>query len=218
MTLLDASGQPVSNPAANLTALYATIGAVRVNGNVGQNPIRLQIANGAGGDAIIPPTVAKRITLSVSISQNAPLDQIAIAVLDTSGVFLRNTLSGERVALNEGDFTGERLHSHDLTLMSSDFQEFVHNYPNPFRAGSEDTRIAYSMPSDGTVSVKIYSLTGAMVWEAQFGPGDPQGRAGPQEIQWDGLNMNGEIVRNGVYVCQLEAGGQTAQFKIAVAK
>jgi hypothetical protein len=30
--------------------------------------------------------------------------------------------------------------------------------------------------------------------------------------------MQGEVVRNGVYVCVLSAGGQSTKFRIAVAK
>jgi len=52
--------------------------------------------------------------------------------------------------------------------------------------------------------------------------GDTGGTGAPEgtwhEIPWNGRNDRGELVRNGVYMCKVEAGSQSALFKIAVAK
>ena len=94
----------------------------------------------------------------------------------------------------------------------------MHNDPNPFRAGAQDTRIAYVMDRAGSVSVRIYAIDGSLVYEENIPAGDARAQAGPQETTWDGRNGQGEVVRNGVYVCVLNAGGRTAKFRIAVAK
>ncbi|HEX5132815.1 MAG TPA: FlgD immunoglobulin-like domain containing protein, partial [Candidatus Krumholzibacteria bacterium] len=100
----------------------------------------------------------------------------------------------------------------------SNFEEYVHNYPNPFRAGSQATKIAYFLERAAPVSLKIYALTGELVWEEAIAGGDARAQAGPQETQWDGRNSNGDVVRNGVYVCVISAGSKSTRFRIAVAK
>jgi hypothetical protein len=94
----------------------------------------------------------------------------------------------------------------------------VHNYPNPFKAGLESTRISYYLERDSRVTLKIYTLDGKLVFERTFSEQDPQGRLGLREILWDGKNGNSDVVLNGVYICKLEAAGVNATFKIAVAK
>lgn len=94
----------------------------------------------------------------------------------------------------------------------------VHNYPNPFKAGLESTRISYYLDRDSRVTVKIYTIDGRLVLARTFSDQDPQGRQGLREILWDGKNGDGELVLNGVYICRLEATGVGATFKIAVAK
>jgi flagellar hook assembly protein FlgD len=56
------------------------------------------------------------------------------------------------------------------------------------------------------------------VYEENIPSGDARAQAGPQETTWDGRNGKGEVVRNGVYVCVVDAGGRSAKFRIAVAK
>jgi flagellar hook assembly protein FlgD len=106
--------------------------------------------------------------------------------------------------------------------MSSQFDEYVHNYPNPFRAGSESTKICYFLKRDSAVTIKIYDLAGHLVWTRNIGAGDAAGAGSAEgvyhEIPWNGRNDRGELVRNGVYMCKVEAGSQSALFKIAVAK
>ena len=106
--------------------------------------------------------------------------------------------------------------------MSGDFEEYVHNYPNPFKAGSEETRIAYFMTVDAPVNIRIFDLMGNLVWSKDISAGDP-GATGSEprtwcEVFWDGRNDKGQLVRNGVYLCRIQAGSRSATFKIAVAK
>jgi len=108
--------------------------------------------------------------------------------------------------------------SGSLVILSSNFQEYAHNYPNPFSAGNVETKIAYFLDAPANVTLKIYDITGELVHEESIASGDPRAQAGPQETTWDGRNDKGEVVRNGVYVCMLNAGGKSAKFRIAVAK
>jgi flagellar hook assembly protein FlgD len=103
-------------------------------------------------------------------------------------------------------------------ILSSNFDEYVHNYPNPFQAGAQVTRIAYFLEQPANVSIQIYALTGELVWEQRISSSEPGGQPGTKEAQWDGRNGSGNVVNNGVYVCVLTAGSQSTKFRIAVAK
>ena len=80
------------------------------------------------------------------------------------------------------------------------------------------TRIAYFLDSPASVSIRIFDLTGQLVYDRQYSIGEAGTSAGPQEVEWDGRNMKGTLVRNGIYVCRITAGSNSATFKIAVAK
>ena len=104
-------------------------------------------------------------------------------------------------------------------IVPRDLETSFSNYPNPFAAGDEVTYITYNLPSDSPVTIKIYTLIGKLVWTEEFPLGSSETEAGIlQRVTWDGRNQDGEIVRNGIYVCKIEAGDYTAMTKIAVAK
>lgn len=81
----------------------------------------------------------------------------------------------------------------------------ITSYPNPFHPGEAPTTIAYKLAADARVTVKIYSLSGAEVMNRVLEMGDTGGRAGLNEIQWDGRNGGGDIVASGGYVLLLQA-------------
>ena len=64
------------------------------------------------------------------------------------------------------------------------------------------------MDRAGSVSIRIYALDGSLVYEENISSSDARAQTGPQETTWDGRNGKGEVVRNGAYVCVLNAGGQ----------
>jgi hypothetical protein len=83
----------------------------------------------------------------------------------------------------------------------------ITNFPNPFHPNEAPTTIAYKLAGDALVSMRIYSLSGALVFETQFAAGGPGGTVGLNSIQWDGRNGNGQFVSTGGYVCVVEAQG-----------
>ena len=98
---------------------------------------------------------------------------------------------------------------------------YLTNYPNPFHPGESSTTIAYKLSDNATVTLKIFTLTGGLVFEKSFTPGTQGGRAGLNEVAWDGRNGKGTIVSSGGYVLRIEAAGQgetlhTMTRKIAV--
>ncbi|HXV12813.1 MAG TPA: hypothetical protein VEC56_01275 [Candidatus Krumholzibacteria bacterium] len=100
---------------------------------------------------------------------------------------------------------------------------YITNYPNPFHPGEAPTTIAYKLADNANVTVKIYTLTGGLVFETSFASGMPGGRTGLNEFVWDGRNGRGEIVASGGYVLDVQAAGtgetlHTMRRKIAVVR
>ncbi len=89
------------------------------------------------------------------------------------------------------------------------------NFPNPFRAGSENTRLAYKLDQAGTVTLRIMTLTGKPVRKIVS---NETRNAGLNMDSWDGRNNSGQTVLNGVYIAVLEASGKTVTRYVAVAK
>ncbi len=72
------------------------------------------------------------------------------------------------------------------------------NYPNPF---NPSTRIQYTLPEAGYVTLKIYRIDGQLVKTIQ----DDYQAAGLYEKVWDGRNDHGTKVSSGVYFYRLSA-------------
>ena len=90
----------------------------------------------------------------------------------------------------------------------SDFY-LLRSYPNPFNA---TTTIQYNVQNVGKTSLKIYSVTGALVRtlvESNLQPAEYQ-------IQWDGRDEAGVPVATGLYICQLRSGNAVSAIKIAL--
>ena len=83
------------------------------------------------------------------------------------------------------------------------------NFPNPFAAGNEVTRIRYILTQDSRVTIRIYTLLGDLVSVKEFSPGSTGGMGNPlgytNEITWDGKNDSQSTVANGVYIMEIRA-------------
>jgi len=91
-------------------------------------------------------------------------------------------------------------------------QEKPFNVPNPFNPDTEETKICYYLDEDDDVKIKLFTLTGDLVYSWENIPG----RKGLNQESWDGRNEKGRIVENGGYICLIEAGGEKQKCKIAV--
>jgi hypothetical protein len=78
------------------------------------------------------------------------------------------------------------------------------NYPNPFRPKhGEKTTIAYALTVNDEVTLYIYDITGTLILKRVYASGITGGKAGYNEITWDGINDFGEIVQNGVFLYRI---------------
>ena len=85
------------------------------------------------------------------------------------------------------------------------------NYPNPF---NPDTRIRYTLPEAGLVTLKIYRIDGELVRTIQ----DDYQSAGVYEKVWDGRNDHGTIVSSGVYFYRICANNFVQVKKMVLLK
>lgn len=83
------------------------------------------------------------------------------------------------------------------------------NRPNPF---SQSTTIRFALPVASRVRLDIFDTQGRRVRTLA----DGQWAAGYQNVDWDKRNESGGIVRPGVYLYRLTAGGYRAQKKMVL--
>ena len=103
-----------------------------------------------------------------------------------------------------------------LTLLLPKETALLANYPNPF---NPETWIPYQLEKPAEVTLRIYSVTGALVRTLALGH-QPAGmyHNRSRAAYWDGRNSVGEHVASGVYFYTLTAGDFTATQKLLIRK
>lgn len=85
------------------------------------------------------------------------------------------------------------------------------NYPNPF---NPETTIAYSVPSSGPTTLKIYNLKGQVVRTLV----SDIRTAGNHKVVWNGKDDNGASVASGMYFYRVSNAGKNITRKMLLAK
>jgi hypothetical protein len=85
------------------------------------------------------------------------------------------------------------------------------NYPNPFNPSAI---IRYDVAEPGPVSLRVYSVTGALVKVLEERPRD----RGRYEVAWNGEDDRGEPVSSGVYFYRLTVPGFSQTRKIVLVR
>ncbi len=179
----------------------------------------------SAGDAAEPWAVVSDVALTdstVVLTGATPLEIPAATTitLPLRARFRDGTQGGLRLGFAEGDveatqpndgagtvrvrpapgtafpFWTEAGHFSDLSLEAS----YI-NFPNPFAAGREATAFAFMLAHPADVSLRIYSARGDGVVTLLNSVALPAGLH--QDIAWDGRNGQGQTVRNGVYLAEL---------------
>jgi hypothetical protein len=89
----------------------------------------------------------------------------------------------------------------------------AYNYRNPFKPLSGDpgwntTNIMYNLNVEATITIIIYDLTGQEVYRNTFGAGTEGGRAGINQVAWNGRSIFGDVVGNGMYLYKIISGNK----------
>jgi len=93
------------------------------------------------------------------------------------------------------------------TAGSATIQGFPLNYPNPFDPGSQTTNIGYTLSKPANITVNIFNQVGNLVVKVSASANQDGGRAGYNEITWDGRATSGDYVGNGIYIYLITANG-----------
>ena len=78
-------------------------------------------------------------------------------------------------------------------------QDFVQNWPNPFRARTE---VRFSLSQRSHVKLGVFDLAGREVATLADGPWD----AGSHAVSWTGRTASGAAARGGVYFVRMSGG------------
>jgi len=81
------------------------------------------------------------------------------------------------------------------------------NYPNPFNPAIQTTSIGYSLSKDANITLSIFDLHGSLISRNSYSAGQNGGKAGYNEVTWDGKNTSGSVVGNGIYIYLLVSDG-----------
>jgi hypothetical protein len=84
-------------------------------------------------------------------------------------------------------------------------------FPNPF---NPSTKIQFSMPAEGLVTLRIYNLQGQLVRDLLH----EQRPAGTHTVTWDGRDDRGIVAASGIYFVRLESGKQMKINKLTLVR
>lgn len=122
----------------------------------------------------------------------------------------RNLLSGSyKYRLKQIDFNGNYNYyelSNEVVIGVPDKFSLNQNYPNPFNPA---TKIGYNIAAGGSVSLKVFDITGHEVKTIVNGF---------KEAGYYTAEFNGSELSNGIYFCRLESGNFNATMKMILLK
>ncbi len=82
----------------------------------------------------------------------------------------------------------------------------ISNFPNPFHPNEGPTTITYKLSQDARVTMRLFTLSGTLVFQREYAPGENQGALENEyEVEWDGRNGEGQFVASGGYILYVEA-------------
>jgi hypothetical protein len=150
------------------------------------------------GQAPLPALNTYRIVVSA-------IDRLEdIKSNQAGGAYIRKAADGE-YAMKV--FTSEELVAVPETEQG--YFSLYANYPNPF---GQHTFIDYELPVSAHVSLEIFDLNGRLVRQLV----NQSQAAGRYSICWYGDDPSGNLLRNGTYVCRLQAGTYTGSLTMVI--
>ncbi|UCG51008.1 MAG: hypothetical protein JSW58_12505 [Candidatus Latescibacterota bacterium] len=154
---------------------------------------------------IVPSTKTDTLTLWVDIDARRENTTFRFVVEDTSSTSLIDIVTGGPVTAGTIDNSGYPLKSAFAHLLGTKMEAGFTNFPNPFAAGKESTRITYFLEQPSQVKLTLYTIFGELVRTVLDAHRPQSGLY--QDTEWDGRNGDGDIVSNGVYYLVLEIKG-----------
>ncbi|MFA5098208.1 MAG: SBBP repeat-containing protein [Candidatus Margulisiibacteriota bacterium] len=76
-------------------------------------------------------------------------------------------------------------------------------HPNPYDPSSGNARITYNLEKDSAIALYIFGINGRLVLKKEFLSGSNGGKAGFNDVAWDGKDDFGNELGNGVYAVRI---------------
>jgi hypothetical protein len=176
--------------------------SVQIQDGGGSIPVTLSfLAQAVQIDFADPPALDEDgsidMNLAVRIKSDPQVRIFSARIGSASDVQCSDEMTGNPVAVNPSGGTAFPYLSGRSALLGNDMAQAFANYPNPFVASREKTTITFYLPSDGVVTLKLYTIGGRPV--KTLLNGDRRTAGLHQDVAWDGMNTNGKAVLNGVY-------------------
>ncbi|MEO0330378.1 MAG: T9SS type A sorting domain-containing protein, partial [Bacteroidota bacterium] len=141
------------------------------------------------------------LTISTPMTLKAPVGVVKIGTSEGSNArSIQPSLSAE-LFMNDGESLLEEWEDESVKTIS------LQSFPNPF---THQTELHYTLTDDSPVVVKVYDMMGqevqTLVEEEQL--------KGAHHLQWDGHNQQGKTMPPGIYIMQLNTGGETSSVRV----
>jgi hypothetical protein len=150
--------------------------------------------------------------LNIRTVEEPALEVFSMQIAGQDDISCSDETTGGAVTVSASQGYSFPFGSGRAALLLQDVERAFSNYPNPFVAGLERTRITFYMPYDGTVALKVYTITGRPVTSLLDGEYRVSGLH--QDVFWDGDNGRGDTVLNGVYYLLLQIGGGGREYEL----
>jgi len=169
------------------------------------------------GGFTLQPGTTRDLSLVLDLAGSIKESKFRFAVADATSVVLSDDATGGPVTATSD--SGFPLATQYAAVLSTDANGAFTNYPNPFAAGRESTRVTFFLDQPSAVTLRLFTLWGDPVTTLASGVRMSAGLH--QDVTWDGRNGSGDTVNNGVYYLLLDiapdAGTpQTLRRKVAV--
>ena len=161
-------------------------------------------------------------TLKVSSDENTNFGPVEVAAMDSTGTGTMDLITTHMRTNSIKVFDQTLIPTLTPTLTPTPLSKpLVDNhfisqttffFPNPSRDGH--MTLAFNLPSPQNVSLKIFDITGALVYAQLLESGQTQ--TGPNQFQWNGMNQAGARLASGLYVYKVSVGNQTVTKKFAI--
>jgi hypothetical protein len=163
---------------------------------------------------ITEPGAADTLTFAVDLAASGD-ETFRFVIADTADVVIRDVVTGDTMAVATIENAGYPLVTVVTHVLGATGETAFSNYPNPFAAGRQSTRVTFFLDAPSRVTLKLYTLWGAPVKTLIDGEKRPAGLH--QDTEWTGYTGDGDVVNNGVYYLVLDVepsgGGSTRTFK-----
>jgi uncharacterized repeat protein (TIGR01451 family) len=200
------------NPESYLSGASIFLGdSVIATATVGTSNITFDMPAGL---IVTEPGSADTLGVTVDLAATGT-ETFRFVIADTTNVDVRDATTGGAIAAGTANNTGYPLITALTHLLGAGGSTAFTNYPNPFAAGRQATRVTFFLDESSRVTLRLYTLWGAPV--KTLIDGETRSTGLHQDIEWAGRTGDGDVVNNGVYYLVLDveptSGGSAKTFK-----